>query len=251
VQQPEFKTCMARDFAEYAFGNNVSPARVTALENMVRPGSTPVRELMRATLSELARSWSEVAPRSVPAATNRSEKTDTIALTPELRGRLNGLCMDCHDKEPDRPDFSPDHLRRGDVVDVLESVAYGKMPKDDPLADAARNEFLEAFIAAIWSGADADAARTYYIGRNTTIPAYRPEVAFAMIHRTTGATTKPPWRMLENAVRPRLLQLAPGLLTVEGLAAIEACRERNTARADIDRCIASAMKLENLTSRPH
>ena len=177
----------------------------------------------------------------------------TIAITTDLHARLEAHCLDCHDREHahDRPDLSPAALGRATAVAVLEAVASGTMPKDQPLARSERRRLLEAFIAATWSGDDADAARAYFIDHSRALPAYRPELAFSLIHHIAGATQPPRWRMMENAVRSSFQQVSPGFVTVTSLAAIEACRQTHKTHAERSRCIADAVKLSNLTGARH
>jgi hypothetical protein len=168
-------------------------------------------------------------------------------VTPDLHAQLEAHCLDCHEKEAGRPDLSTARFERHTVVSMLEAVTSGKMPEEHPLPELERGRFLDAFIASIWTGADADAARAYFVDRSTAIPAYRPEVAFALIHRSAKATAPTSWRMMENSVRSDVQQVTPGFVTVTSLAAIEACRERNTTRAERNRCISDAVKIGNLS----
>jgi hypothetical protein len=176
-----------------------------------------------------------------------------VAITGELHAGLEAHCLDCHDREHarERPDLSAPALERATVVALLDAVASGTMPKDQPLAHAERDRLLAAFIAATWSGADADAARAYFIDRRRALPAYRPELSFSLIHHIAGATPPTSWRLMETAVRSDVQQVTPGFITVTGLAAIEACREAHKEAVERKRCIADAVKLSNLTgARP-
>jgi hypothetical protein len=250
VAQPEFQRCMARDVAEYVFGNRVTPDAVAAVEAHARPRATGARALVRAALLELVAGWSArpdeaVAVRPSAAGPPRA----SVSIGGDLHATLDTDCLDCHDRDHarDRPDLSRAVLERSTVVAMLDAVATGTMPKDRPLARSERHRLLEALIAATWSGADADAARAYFINHGTALPAYRPELAFSLIHHVAGATQPASWRMMENAVRSNVQQVTPGFVTVTSLAAIEACREAHRTRAERNRCIADAVKLSNLT----
>src|SRR4029077_1253444 len=129
-----------------------------------------------------------------------------------------------------RPDMSRPELDRRTVVAMLEAAAFGHMPKDQPLAEPERTRFIEVFIPSLWTGADAEAARGYFVDRSSAMPAYRPEVTFALIHDIAKAPGATSWRMMENAVRSNVQQLTPGLITVTGLEAIEACRATSKTR---------------------
>ncbi|MBS1118477.1 MAG: hypothetical protein H6Q90_705 [Deltaproteobacteria bacterium] len=252
VAQPEFRHCMARDFAEYVLGNQVTPGQISAVEASMRPNATSARELMRTSLHALVTVW---PARHAAATAQRTPEParpprDTISPVGELHAQLETHCLDCHDHEAGRPDLSAARLDRSTVVGMLETVAFGKMPKDHPLAEPERTRFLDAFIGSIWAGPDATAARAYFIDRSDAIPSYRPEVAFALIHRIASAKGPTSWRMMEDSVRSDLQQVTPGLITVTSLAAIEACRVKYKTRAELDRCISDAIKLSNLSGRP-
>jgi len=251
VAQPEFRRCMARDFTEYVLGNQVSPGQVAAVQAVMRPNATSARELMRAALQRLAdgRSRRAEPARAAPSAPSSPPRA-RIAVTAGLRAQLDEHCMDCHDQEAGRPDLAPAELDRATVVGMLESTAFGKMPKDLALPEADRARFLDSFIAALWTGEDAAAAHAYFVDRSAAIPAYRPEVAFALVHQIAKSTAPTSWRMMENSVRSNVQQVTPGFITTVGLAAIEACREHHKTRAERDRCISDAIRLGNLGSQP-
>lgn len=244
VAQPEFRRCMARDFAEYVLGNRVTPDQIAAVESAMRPSSTSARELMRVALDALVAAWPEqlVASRVTAAAKAPDPPGD-------LHAQLEAHCLDCHDHQAGRPDLAVPRLDRATVVAMLEAVAFGRMPKDTALSEPERVQFLDEFIGSIWIGADAAAARSYFVDRSVALPAYRPEVAFALIHQVAAATPPTGWRMMENSVRSDVQQVTRGLAAVTGLAAIEACREHHKTRAEIDDCISEAMKLDNLSGR--
>ncbi|MBS1117888.1 MAG: hypothetical protein H6Q90_116 [Deltaproteobacteria bacterium] len=249
VAQPEFRHCMARDFAEYALGNRVTPDAVAAVEARFGAGPTTPRDLMRVALQTVVDSWPTrgVSPAVGDAAAPAGRAI--IPVTPGLHAQLEKRCLDCHDHEPGRLDLSRPELARHDVVDMLEAVTSGKMPKDAPLSNTERTQFLDSFIASTWAGPDAVAARSYYITGSKAIPAYRPEVAFALIHGIARATAPASWRMMENAVRPDLQQMTPGFVTVMALEAAKACREHHETREERARCISEALRLGNLTSK--
>jgi hypothetical protein len=137
------------------------------------------------------------------------------------------------------------------VIAMLADVAFGRMPKNAALPPAERRSFVESFVPAVWSGADADAARSYFADGMVALPAYRPEVVFDLVH--ARGTAAPPWRMLEAFVRSDLQQVTPGLTAISSVAAIEACHasEQGKPQVEIDRCIVNAIRLTNLASNPH
>lgn len=250
TSQPEFRRCMARDFASYVLGNEISNDQVASIASHMTPNSTTGRDLMRASLRELVRQWPEQSRAPTLGTSRSAAPRDHIAVTGALKKQLGDHCVFCHDHEAGRPNLAAPQLTRPMVVDMLEAVAFGSMPKGHPLAEPERTQFLSAFINAIWSGADADAAHHYFVDRMRAIPSYRPEIMFELIHDMAHSTVPPRWRMMENAIRGDLLQLTPGMITVTGLEAISACHGQGRSRAEIDACISKALELENLTGRP-
>lgn len=252
VAQPEFRACMARDFAAYALGERMTREQLAAVEAEARPNATSARALMQRALLELVSSWSG-APRGAAAAAPLApaEPGREIAMAPALTRQLDAHCLDCHGAGSEQVDLSGPALPRATVIALLSEVAFGRMPKNAPLSPAERRSFLEAFIPAAWSGADAAAARSYFADRMVALPAYRPEVVFDLVH--AGSDAKSRWRMLEAFVRSDLQQVTPGLISISGVAAIEGCRARHQGKpqAEIDRCIANAIRLANLASNPN
>ncbi|MBS1121507.1 MAG: hypothetical protein H6Q90_3735 [Deltaproteobacteria bacterium] len=251
VAQPEFRHCMARDFAEYVLGNQVTPGQISALEASMRP-DTPARELMRISLQTLVTEWPARHAAATARLTPEPARTprDTIAPVGDLHAQLETHCLDCHDHEAGIPDLSAPRLDRSTVVGMLETVAFGKMPKDHPLPEPERTRFLNAFITSIWAGPDATAAHAYFVDRSDAIPSYRPEVAFALIHRIASAKGPTSWRMMEDSIHSNLQQVTPGFVTVTTLAAIEACHKNHKTRAEREHCVSDSIKLGNLSGRP-
>jgi hypothetical protein len=165
-------------------------------------------------------------------------------VTPAMHELLSTYCLDCHDATTDRPDLAMQVLPRKIAVSALAEVAFGRMPKKHPLPLAQREQLLEAFIAATWTGAEAETARESFIGRMRGSPAFRPEVILSVVHQTASTAKTPSWRMIENAVHADHHQVTPGLIGITGLAAIEACRAAK--RTDMERCLSETVKLDNL-----
>jgi hypothetical protein len=251
LTQPEFRRCMARDFVGYTFGGRATPEQLDAIESLVNPETTTVKQLMRATLLQLVAEWPRLAaPSADVAATPATPAHGPLAVTGELAHAL-GPCLDCHDHEPGRPDLSAHELDRDTAIAAIDAVAFGTMPKGHPLSRDDRAAFVRPFIAALWSGADQTAARTFFLGRMTSLPAYRPEIAFGLVHEAAGAPGAQPWRMIETTVGADAQMTSPGLLTTVGLEAIESCRATHHTRDEIDRCIEAATRLERIAPDPH
>jgi hypothetical protein len=251
VAQPEFRHCMARDFGEYVLGNASTPDKVASLERSMRSNTTAGYDLMKQAMLLLIEDWENQHPvvAAAPQRDLRSGSTagSAVAIDEQRRQLLEHACLDCHEHEAGRPDFATPNVERKTVVAMLEAVAAGSMPKDNPLGADERRAFLETFIDSIWSGNDAAAARRYFIAGDS-IPVYRPEVALALIHQRARSNTPSSWRMVENAVRPSVQQLTPGFAAITGLEAIEACK-RISAQDERTRCISDAIRLDQMTSR--
>ncbi|MEO8699697.1 MAG: hypothetical protein ABI867_06620 [Kofleriaceae bacterium] len=250
VAQPEFRHCMARDFTEYVLGNEVAADQISTVEASIKPTANSPRALMRVALARLVASWVVRPPPDVNLVSTAARPApSTITLTSAVAKRISDACSTCHDAEPGRLDLSVTTLPRASVVAMLDNVAFGRMPKDDPIPVAERAVLLEGLIDLVWTGTDNVAARSYYIGRMASLPAFRPEVVFDIIEQRAHARSPAHWRMMENAVRSNIQQVTTGLATLSGLAAIEACRARWKERAQIDACIADTVRLDALTIR--
>jgi hypothetical protein len=250
VAQPEFRRCMAHDFAAYVLGNQLTGEQLDTIESVARPGDTPVRGLMRASLLALVAAWQARPAEPAPVASGVSGAE--IAITPPLARQLRDHCLDCHDADPARVDLSRPSLARETVVDLLADVASGRMPRNRPLSPVDRRRFLELFVVATWSGPDAATARNYYVDRMEALPAYRPEVVLDLIAGRAGAHGPRPWRMLEPFVRSDLQQVTPGLIASAATVAIEACHDAGRAgtRDELARCLEEASGVEALAIDP-
>jgi hypothetical protein len=243
VAQPEFRKCMAQDLGGYVMGNKLSQATLEKLTSVAKPNGTSIRAIMRASLHALVDEWStaDVAPGALASG---SPAADHVALTPALTAQLQTHCLDCHDADPDRIDLSQPQLSRSTVAKMLADVGFGRMPDGHPLPDPERTQFIDAFVAATWSGADAKVARDYYLNGMQALPAYRPEVVFELIRRITGSEP-PPVRAYERFIRWDQQQVTPSLAATTGVAAIESCRTTNKDRpAEVARCIETAIRLD-------
>jgi hypothetical protein len=246
VAQPEFRRCMARDFAEWALGNRTTAADIAAVEQVIRPGVTTPRELLLAALRLVARRWGDQPPPATASSSRPPAASVGVTITGELRRQLENHCLDCHDRDPARIDLSPRELDRKTIASMLDEVADGRMPADGALTPEAREAFIDAFVASAWSGPDAIAARTLYAGRMTALPVFAPAVMFDLVHRDIGSHEPARWRLLESNVRSGAQQLTPGLAATFGLEAIHACREARSDRTAFQHCIDDAVRVDNL-----
>jgi hypothetical protein len=250
VAQPEFRRCMARDVGAYVFGDRLTSARMSALEKVAdAPGGVQLRQLMRTSMEALAAEWSTTAAAKAPIVGVASADA-TLTVTKPQHEQLDKWCFACHEDSAPVADFSPATLPRTTMVEMLSNVASGRMPKDDPLDDNDRRDFIETFIPTLWSGADAVAARAYFVERMAALPAYRPEIIIDTTEARVGGRGTP-WRLLEQTGRPDRAQLTPGLVTIYGVATLEACRAAHTAPADVERCLEQNVLPLDLTIAPH
>jgi hypothetical protein len=170
-----------------------------------------------------------------------------VTVPPAVRKQLDDRCADCHDgNDANVPDFSKALLPREQALRMLDAVAFGSMPKNRALLPTDRAALIDPLVHSLWAGPDAEAARRYYIDRMLALPAYRPEVIVSLVHQRAGATAPSVWRTMEESTRPSAGQAGPGLLTKVALDAIEACRQRNESRAEVDACIESALRIEDI-----
>jgi hypothetical protein len=248
VAQPEHARCIARDFAEYVLAGRATADHVDRLAARFKPNQTTAQEMMRAALDQLVAEWpklDDAPPARVPATATTSDGDLTVSAA--VHKQLDERCADCHDgSDASLPDFSKSVVPREQAVRMLDAVAFGSMPKDRALVSADRAALIDPLVRSLWSGADADAARRYYIDRMLALPAYRPEVIASLVHQRAGAAGTTAWRTLEQSTRPSAGQAGPGLLTKVALDAIEACRQRTEVRAEVDACIADALRIEDI-----
>lgn len=251
IAQPEYARCMARDFGEYVLGGRTTQDHIDKLAAQFKPGETTAQQLMRAALLQMVDEWPRfetgpAQPRVPPASASSNGNIAEIHVSPAVRHALDEHCMDCHDGTPTVPDFSKAMLPRAMVVSMLDAVAFGIMPEKRPLPTADRAALIEPLIESAWSGQDAAAARDYYLGRMTSLSAYRPEVIFSLVKDRARAERSSDWRMMERSVRPDAVQASPGLITEVGLETIDACKQHNKTRAEIDACISATLRVEDI-----
>jgi hypothetical protein len=248
VAQPEFRECMARDFAAYVLGDRVNADIVEAIARHAQPGATSARTFMREALLALVVAWAERPAAPISPVAGATAAGGDVAVTPAMKAQLADNCLDCHDANPDRVDLSQARLPRATVIEMLDQVAFGHMPKSRALASASRRAFATPFIAALWTGDDAAIASRYFIGRMAALPAFRPELVLELAHGGQDAR----WRMFEQFVRSDLQQVTPGVATTAGVAAIEACEQAQKAngQAAIDRCIDESIHLSGMAIVP-
>lgn len=246
LAQPEYTRCVARGFAEYVLGGRTSSARVDALATKVTKETTTARQLMHDALLQLVDEWPRFERAGDrPVVPSKPVTTGDVAIAPAVRELIDTHCVDCH-ADSEVADLTADKLPRALVVEMLDAVAFGRMPKDAPFGSAERAAMLEPLIGAMWSGEDAKLASSYYVSRMRALTALRPEVTFSLVHQRSGATSGGDWRMMERSIRPEAIQASPGVITQTALEAVAACKKVSTARADVDKCIERSLRLEDV-----
>jgi hypothetical protein len=244
VAQPEFRHCMARDFAEYVLGNRVTDDDIASVEAVFAANHTSARQLMRAALDRLVATWPKrTTDVPVPTVAASDTRPPRVAVTPGLQKQLADHCVSCHDAEPGRPSFSVTELDHRTAIAMLDAVAFGVMPKGRRLAEADRVRLVTTLIDATFARRDVDGARGFYLGRARALPSLRPELVFDLIHHA------PPddWRMLETYLRSDVAQVTPGFAVLTAVGVIEACRGTHQA-AEHERCISDALRIDNLAN---
>lgn len=246
LAQPEYTRCVARSFAEYVLGGRTSSARVDALATKVTKDKTTARQLMHDALLQLVDEWPRFERAGDrPPVPGTPTTTGDVVIAPAVRTLIDTHCVDCH-TESGVADISANALPRALVVEMLDAVAFGRMPKDAPFGAVERAAILEPLIAAMWSGEDAKLASGYYVSRMRALTALRPDVTFTLVHQRSGATSGGDWRIMERSISPDALQASPGMITQSALESVAACKKMNIARAAIDTCIERSLRLEDL-----
>lgn len=252
IAQPEHARCLARDFAEYVLADRATADHVDALAALVRPNATTAQAMMKTALLQLVAAWPSLEPALPAMSPSTAQAGEVIDVAPAVRAQLEARCTDCHDgSDANVPDFTQPRMARALALQALDAIAYGTMPKDRPLASAERATAMAPLIGALWTGADAETARGYFVGRMRALPAYRPEVSFGLVHQRAAAAQPTAWRLMEQSTRPSASQANPGMLTGLALQAIMACRQQHAQRAEIDTCIAQALQLSDIAIVPH
>jgi hypothetical protein len=267
VQQPEFKSCMANHFVSYVLGDRATEDDRHAIESAVGE-SDQFKAVMKVALERYAVKWreaSQAAPKARVepiAVAPAGAPPKVVAIPPALRKQLDGHCVDCHDKgtytdaaetEDVRPfDFRPDRLPRALLVRMTDQVAFGMMPKDDPLDDPDREEVVTALIDTLWATPQARAeAERYYLGRGRGLPAQQFDNALDTIDGVAGARPHVAWGALERGLWPDQSTVTPGFLAVMSLEALGACKQAHPqGSAALHDCLVDATSLRGLSRWP-
>ena len=281
TEQPDFNSCMTNHVVSYVLGDHATSDDLHAIETAVGQRHT-FKAAMKVALERYAARWREEAraaaldpaaatrtapaPRTPPVTTVvRTPITPApaggVAITGALRGKLDQHCTECHDETAytdsadsnDLPfNFKREALPRALLVSMTDHVAFGMMPKDQPLDPPAREAFVTLLIDTLWTD---PAARTeaagYYLGRARGLPAHQIDNALATIDHLARAPSGIAWGALERGIWSDQATITPGFLALTGLEAVRACtRGAEPAGKPLEACLTRAASLDVLSRWP-
>ena len=282
--QPDFQSCMTSHFVSYVLGDRATRDDVQAIEAAAAETRT-FKAAMKVALERYAARWREDAraagapqvaltappfrsfveptggtPNST-AVTRGSEPTGGIRPGAALRAQLDQLCVDCHDEarytdhadSDDLPfDFTRSELPRALLVGMADQVAFGMMPKNQPLDPPARETLVNLLIDTLWTDPAArEEAQTYYLGRARGLPAQQLDNALYTIDHAANATSEITWGALERGIWSDQATITPGFLALTSLEALRACvRAPDTPKVTLAGCVRQAASLQVLSRWP-
>lgn len=273
--QPDFNSCMASHFVNYVLGDRATGDDVHAIEATVVQAGT-FKAAMKVALERYAQHWRDDARAPAPAVAAVSPP-DHLALrvttggsasggggmivSRALRAQLDEHCVDCHDEAPYSADtdaadlpfsFKPDELPRRLLVSMADQVAFGMMPKDQPLDPPVREAFVDLLIDALWTApSERSEARRYYLGRARGLPAHQVDNELHEIDRIAGASSDIVWGALERGIWSDQSTVTPSFLALSGLEALRACAHAvQTRGGSLESCLAQATAPSVWSRRP-
>jgi len=178
-----------------------------------------------------------------------------------LRVQLDEHCVDCHDEaaysaDTDAADlpfsFKPDELPRRLLVSMTDQVAFGMMPKNQPLDPPVRDAIVELLIDTLWAApAERSEARRYYLGRARGLPAHQVDNELHEIDQIAGASSDIVWGALERGIWADQSTVTPSFLALSGLEALRACAHAvQTRGGSLESCLAQATAPSVWSRRP-
>lgn len=262
--QPDFQSCMASHFISHVLGDRATSDDVHAIEAAVAQTQS-FRASMKVALERYALRWREASRPAEPSALAVGEPPKAthggIPVSPALRAQLDRHCGDCHDTVPynDQTDsddvpfnFAGTELPRTLMVSMTDHVAFGMMPKNQPLDPLNREEVVGLLIDALWSESGARLeARRYYLGKARAAPAHQIDNAIFRIDQLARARSNLAWGALERGIWSDQATMTPGFLTVTGLEAARACaRSVENHSGSLEDCVRRATALDVLSRWP-
>lgn len=265
TEQPDFNSCMTNHFVNYVLGDRATGDDIQAIEAAVAEART-FKAPMKVALERYAQRWRDDtrAPATPPTASLAAARPATpgnLIVSPALRAKLDDHCLDCHDEAPysdaadsdDVPfNFKHNELPRRLVVSMADHVAFGMMPKNEPLDPSAREEIVSLLIDTLWTDPSARMeARRYYLGKARGLPAHQIDNALYEIDHAAGAPSTISWGALERGIWSDQSTITPGFLALTGLEAVRACARATKARGiTLEDCLRQAASLNLLARRP-
>jgi hypothetical protein len=249
---------MARHLVSYTLGDRATGDDIHAIETAVEQNPT-FKASMKVALQRYAARWRDDARapdamREPPLAWTWPGPQGGVAVSPALRSKLDEHCSECHDEVafsdgPDRDnvpfDFTGGELPRQLLVSMAEHVAFGMMPKDQPLDPREREEVVGLLIDTLWSAPSAQReARRYYLGGARGLPAHQIDNALHLIDHAAGVRSDAAWGALERGVWSDQSTITPGFVALTGLEAVRACLRANEAHGTkLEDCLVQATSL--------
>jgi hypothetical protein len=267
VAQPDFNSCMASHFVNYVLGDRATGDDVHAIEAVVAQTGT-FKAAMKVALERYAQHWHDDARAPAPAVAAAVDAVDArrgpgggMTVGRALRVQLDEHCVDCHDEAPYNADtdagdlpfsFKPDELPRRLLVSMADQVAFGMMPKNQPLDPPVRDAILDLLIDTLWTApAERSEARRYYLGRARGLPAHQVDNELHEIDRIAGASSDIAWGALERGIWSDQSTATPGFLALSGLEALRACAHAVQARGgSLESCLSQATAPSVWSRRP-
>ncbi len=265
TMQPDFNSCMANHFVNYVLGDRATSDDVHAIEAAVTQTGT-FKASMKIALERYAEHWRDDA-RPAPAVAVAVEagpgpgSSGGMIVGRALRAQLDDHCLDCHDEapysaDPDAADlpfsFKPSELPRPLLVAMTDHVAFGMMPKNQPLDPPVRDAIVDLLIDTLWTTpADRGEARRYYLGRERGLPAHQIDNELYEIDRIAGASSDIAWGALERGIWSDQSTVTPSFLALSGLEALRACVHAvETKGGSLESCLSQATAPAVWSRRP-
>jgi hypothetical protein len=242
LAQPEYPSCMARDFLEHAFGGAGDPslhALDTALQGIVkRKGS--YRELMKATLEK----YKDRALAAVPAQAKPVEPRTTAARVAAITKWVDDRCGSCHDAGDGEPPglvlkdgnwCKTEHDCARTAGALLDAMVFDRMPKERPLAATDKRRFFDLVAPLAWPAVNTRAmAQRYFLDGPQAPPAHRTDAILNRV-KAAGTSTKPPPPVANTIAAPRTFSATTAAQAA--IMAVHMCREAPDPKA----CVATAL----------
>jgi hypothetical protein len=135
---------------------------------------------------------------------------------------------------------------------MTDRVAFGMMPKEEPLEAAERDEVVTQLIETLWSDPQARAeAQHYYLGGGRGLPAQAIDNALYAIDHIAPAHPSLAWGALERALWSDQSTITPGYVTMTSLEALTACKQAADATGvPLEDCLVRATTMQVLSRRP-